>query len=710
MAQRAQNDTGLFWDRTMNRSRIMRPGDRDFTESKPRAPAVGKTRRPGAPRQVAGPRPLVLTRGASGWLPPTEMPIIRGQGIKRLSIDVETKDIDLNRLGPGVRRGAYIVGISIGIQDGPRYYFPMRHEAGGNMDADAVLAWARDELNGYEGELVGANSIYDLDFLAEEKITFPLVKLFHDVQVAEPIIDEWRKSYSLEAISQLHLGEGKKETRIRQIANDNGWWSENELKANLWRLPGTDVGEYAEGDADLPLRILPKQFELLEADEQMHIYDLERRLIPVILGMQRRGVRVDLNHAEHVRGVLGREVEKWRAEVKRLAGPAAELDQAESLAPALREAGVVVPLTKKSGAPSITKDLFQKNKGIPLIDAISAGRRVQTLKRTFLDGHVFKHNINGRIHCEFHQLKGERGGSLSRFSSSNPNLQNVPSRVNEDVDDRVDLGADDVVKAVRGIFLPDEGEDWWRADYSQIEYRFLAHFALGEGADEVRAKYNADPKTDYHKLCAEMLGADPEDKIKRKRIKSTNFAKGYGAGAVKLAETYGCSLDEAIRFIEEYDSKLPFAKYTYDKAQKWGDDHGRVVTILGRKQRFSLWEPAWNKDRDKNPPLPKDEALVAYSGQRIVRAMTHAALNRKLQGSNADIIKKAMVDGYEAGICDVIGAYLLTVHDELGNSVPKTDIGREAAAEMKHLMEIAIKIKVPVLVETDYGESWGATS
>jgi DNA polymerase-1 len=298
------------------------------------------------------------------------------------------------------------------------------------------------------------------------------------------------------------------------------------------------------------------------------------------------------------------------------------------------------------------------------------------------------------VHCEFTQLKGDDGGTIARIAARNPNLSNVPARDGE------------LAPLIRSIFLPDDGETWQCDDFSQIEYRLLAHFAVGRGSDEIRQRYNTNPKTDYHKLCAEWCGIDPEDKPRRKAVKGINFSKTYGARPPKLALLINCSLREAEDFFALYEEKLPFTVATADKAQQWAAKQGFVSTILGRRQRFSLWEPMNNYGDNKRPPLRRADALAAY-GSRIQLYKAYAALNRKLQGSNADIMKKTMVDAWEAGICKVLGPYLITIYDELDTTVPQTMAGGEAAAELTHLMENAVTLKVPVVVETARGENWG---
>ena len=653
-----------------------------------RVTGEGFDRRIATPRALVRPAALRPPMPHSDWRPPT-VPL-NLTGAKRIAIDIETCDPDLKKLGPGVRRGGYIVGLAIGIDGGPREYFPIRHEGGDNCDFD-VLGWWRDEAARFTGEVVGAKIDYDLDFLAEAGIIFPRVAAFHDILVAEPLLDEWRLSYALDALAKDYLGEGKQESLLAQACAAQGY---DDSKTSLWRLPARFVGPYAEADVDLPLRIFPLQQAKLKAEGLMPVYEIERRLILVLLAMRRRGVRVDIGKAEEVKERLAIERDACLVKLKHLAGPTAELRAPDSFAPALRERGLQFPVTPKSQKPSITKGWLEANTGDELVDTIRAGRRVDTILQTFIEGHVLGHAINGRIHAQFHQLKGDGGGTIARLSSSLPNLQNLPARDEE-------LGP-----LIRSIFIPEDGEEWRRQDASQIEFRYLTHFARGIGADEARRRYNEEPETDFHRMCGDFMHADATNSFIRKKVKGTNFCKIYGGGISKLAQVIGCSIAEAEAFNKAYDHALPFVETTYKSAMRWGERRGFVETILGRKQRFILWEPSGYRHETA---MRYDEAVAAY-GPNVRRAFVYAALNRKLQGSAADHCKKAMVDCWEAGLQNVLGAPLISVHDEYNLSVPRTTAGADAAQEAKRITEQCITLKVPMLVDDAGGESWGACS
>lgn len=666
------NDVGMLWDRTTKvlRQLIQRSSSPTF--------------RPQLPE--------------SNWLPPAEFPSLAG--VKRISFDLETRDEELFTKGPGVRRpDCYVVGWGVGTDDGRRWYFPTRHEGGGNLDEAVVLRWLREELNAFRGTVTGAKLDYDLDWAAEHGITFPLVEGFDDVQIAEPLLDEWRYEFSLNALALDYLKETKREELLLQAGAIYGWKDNTEIKRNLWRLPANLVGPYAEGDLDLPLRIFELQKPKLEAEGLSTIYSIERRLIPILVAMRRRGVRVDVARADEVRAGLVKKREEYIAEMRRLSSGKAELMIPDSFVPALKERGIVIPLTEKTKKPSITKALFEKYEGDELIDAIAAGRKINTVINTFLDGHILGHQINGRVHCEWKQLKDDGGGTISRIAAANPNLANVPARDEE------------LAPLVRGIFLPEDGEGWQSSDENQIEYRLGAHFGIGVNAEVVRQQYRNDPKTDFHKLTAVMCSIDPEDSRKRKRVKNINFAKGYGAQPPKLAMLMRCSINEAKDFIELYDTSIPFMKDSFEAAQRWASKQGYVTSILGRRQHFNLWVPKGSRGADGIRPLRRADAEAAY-GFRLERYKAYAAWNRKLQSSNADIMKKSIVDAKEAGLLEPasLGSPLITIYDELNVSVPPTRIGDEAGKELTRLMERVVELKVPIYVTSKRGANWGEVS
>lgn len=265
---------------------------------------------------------------------------------------------------------------------------------------------------------------------------------------------------------------------------------------------------------------------------------------------------------------------------------------------------------------------------------------------------------------------------------SQPNLQQVPAR-------HPMIGP-----AIRGLFLPEEGELWGSNDFSSQEPRLLVHYAALlnlPGAEAIVDAYKNDPKTDFHQMVADMAG------IERKQAKTVGLGLMYGMGKGKLADQLEMSSDEAGDLIQEFHKKVPFLRGTIDAVMRRIEhpaSGGSIRTLLGRKCRFPLWEPTtWGI----NKALPYEQAVVEY-GPRIKRAMTYKGLNRLIQGSAADQTKAAMLALHKAGF-----TMMLQVHDELAISVPN----REAAVEAAEIMCKAVDLEVPSRVDVEVGQSWG---
>lgn len=619
---------------------------------------------------------------------------------KLISLDVETSDPELKSKGPGVRRDGRLVGISIAVDEGPNFYLPFGHSTGNLYDREKVLAWARRELCRPNQPKVGANLLYDLDFLAEAgvNVTGP----FFDIQVAEPLLDENRDSFSLDTLAEHYLGERKKTDRLDDLVEARGL--KGDSRAHIAELPGDFVAEYAEADADLALRVFHAQRARLDEEGLGDLFALETGLVPLLLAMRRRGVRVDKARAEEVRDDLLARLDGAQARLNALAGFAVNVNAAASIKRGFEKFGLRPGKTAK-GSPSFTHEVLE-SVDHDFARAVLAARKIEKLVGTFVESAILGTLIGDRIHCQFNQLKSDDSGAVTgRFSSSNPNLQQIPSRDSE------------LAPLIRGLFVPEPGELWGRADYSQIEYRFLAHYGSGRGAEDVREAYRNDPKTDFHAVCAERAKTD------RKKAKNLNFAVVYGAGKKKVAAYLGITIAEAEAFLENYHGELPFIRETYRLAAARAERRGYIKTILGRRRRFVFWEAsdfAFSKKlgvaRSRAEIVDRIDAARAEAveaGERppksgVRRAFTYKALNALLQGSSADMTKKAMLDLWGSGVCSVLGPPLLTVHDELDFSVPNTKIGREAFGEAVQIMANTIKLKIPVYVDGGLGENWGA--
>ncbi|AZF88125.1 DNA polymerase A [Microcystis phage Me-ZS1] len=659
--------------------------------------SVGMFWEDGCSRGKKGERARILAAiPETGWTPPRDFPNLAAA--KVIAIDTETYDPELLDYGPGWARGrGHIVGISVAVDDGASWYFPMRHEVQSelNLDPDHVLAWARGTLAAKHQPKVGANLMYDVGWLRHEgvRVEGPLI----DVQYAEALLRE-RGDVDLDTLGYRYLKEGKVTNDLYEwCAKSYGGKVNGAQRANLYRAPPCLVGPYAEGDAAIPLRVIREQYVQLHREGLLELFDIECRLIPLLIEMREAGVSVDLNKAEQLRHVLGKRSAEELDKLKAMAGFAVDVNSSTSLGRAFDTLGIPYKRTAK-GKPSFTKDFLEALEH-PVGDVIRDIRKFDKLRSTFVESYILDSHVNGKVYGQFHPLRGDEGGTRSgRFSSSTPNLQNIPSRDKE------------LAPLVRGLFIPDHGHRCWRKyDYSQIEYRFLIHFAVGPLADEMRAYFNAHPDTDYHEMALDMVApyAGWDLSVKgarsayRKPIKNINFGLIYGMGIPKLTRSLGLTKKEGADLFAAYHKAVPFAKATMDACSEEAQNTGKIRTILGRISRFDLFEPMnWDDDR---PALPYHEAILHYGEVR--RAYTHKGLNRRLQGSAADLMKVAMLRCYEEGVFTETGVPRLTVHDELdfsdhGGSDP-------AFREMRRIMETALDLRIPVKADGEWGPDWG---
>src|SRR5512139_480901 len=622
----------------------------------------------------------------TGWEAPREFP--RLGAAKALTLDTETYDPELTKHGPGWARGkGHLVGIAVGTEDGGRWYFPMRHtiEKDTNLEPEHVLSWARDNLTDNRPK-VGANLTYDIGWLRQEGV---LVRgpLF-DVEFAEALLSEGA-TVNLDDLGERYLREGKRGQVLYEWCAAYYGGKENDgQRANIYRAPPRLVGPYAEGDVDLPFKVLDRQWPLLYQQGLLDLFSMENRLIYLIVEMRYAGVSIDVDKAEHLRERMLDDVMEFDEEIKRIVGFNVNVNAADSIARAFDSIGLPYGRTK-TGKPSFTK-AYLNNLDHPLAELIREKRARQKLIGTFIEGYLLNSHVDGKLYGSFNQLRSDEEGARSgRFSSSNPNLQNIPARSK--------LG-----REIRKCFVPDRDHLRWRKnDYSQIEYRGLAHYAVGPMSDEVRARYNNDPTTDFHIMMQDIIRTVAGLELERPLVKNINFGSVYGMGLPGLARYLNLPFKKAKALFAAIHKAAPFMRSTMDATMAEASQLGFITTIMGRRSRFDLWVPEQYSESAK--PLPYERAILTYLNPR--RAYVHKALNRRLQGSAADLIKMAMLRCWEDGIFSETGVPRLTVHDELDFSDPG---GKETAfAEVKRIMETAIPFNVPIKVGDEFGPSWG---
>ena len=583
----------------------------------------------------------------SEWVAPTTFPDLSMHD--RVAIDLETCDTELIKAGPGwpTQRG-YVIGIAVSA-NGFAGYYPIRHESG-NMDEKKVIKYVKSICEDGSIEKVFHNAQYDIGWLTT--LGIEVKGRIHDTMVAMALIDENRFSYTLNSIAGDYLGQYKNEIKLKEAAAAFGV----DPKSEMYKLPSQFVGEYAEADARLTLKLHEKLSWEIAKDNLETVYDMECKLINDILSMTQRGVRVDIPQSMRLIEQFKNKEKKLLKRVRDLTNLNVEIWSAASIAKAFDSLNLPYERTEKTSAPSFTK-LFLTDHPHELPRLITQARELNKLQGTFLHG-VLKYQKNGRIHAHINQIRSDSGGAISgRFSYNHPNLQQVPSR-------------GQFANSIRKLFIPEMGEYWLKADYSQQEPRLLTHFARlakQEGSEEVQEAYRKED-LDFHQQTADMAG------IGRKLAKTIGLGVIYGMGYNKLARELDMDPQEAKKMMNSFHDRVPFMKGMLEFVMNRANERGIIRTLMGRKCRFDLWEPVtWGVHKS----LPFNQAKTEH-GMAIKRAYTYKALNRLIQGSAADQTKKAMVDIYEQlGIVP-----LIQVHDELDCSVKN----EKEAKDIKEIM------------------------
>ena len=743
------------------------------------------------------------------WTLPTELPSL--QDAKIIAIDLETQDPDLKKYGPGwANDNGQIVGISIATDTGIAEYYPIAHDPGENLDKKTVIAWLKKELE-TDIPKVFANNYYDCGWLSAYGI-WPGGP-WYDIQIAAPLLDEHKLSYSLDNLGLEYCNERKDESGLEAAAALMGI-APKDIKAKLYLMNSKDVAKYAIQDAVLTLKVWNVLEPMIREEGLWPVFELETELSPVLIKMRHKGVRInaekrdalikELTKREEIAKttiaeICGRDVDVWsakdiadayiqqghdfyytKASVKKALDRVFELSEKQIIdlngntvdwLKTMNESPVpqhelasyayiksldLVELFKQElefqyknrTAPVLnaktTKTILEKNNNLadieefnrwmtrqflnflnPSITAkyldlqedeisqqIKIARKWNRAVSAFLNNSFTDMVQNGRIHCCYHQLKRDEGGTITgRFSCANPNLQQVPVRDPE-------IGI-----LIRSLFEAEPGKIWGSFDYKAQEPRLLIHYCkMAEdmgmisttSANALAAQYNIDPMTDSHQATADLITnmkgniLGPTNKIRRQAAKTINLGKAYVMGLKKLALNLGISEEEAKPIVEAYDQGVPHVKAFQKYAAKQAEIRGFVKSILGRKLHFPLWEPKlpFGDTRLVKPEtyqhakaLQHDPSNELWYNRLIRRAATYKAINSIIQGSAADMTKKAMVELYKRGYVPAI-----QVHDEL-NFTDLTSM--DQVAEIKKIMEEAIPLCIPVVCEAGTGTNWG---
>ena len=628
------------------------------------------------------------------WICPDNFPSLKGYS--HVAIDLETKDPELKSMGSGAVRGqGNIVGIAVAV-DGWSAYYPIAHEGGGNIDKDKVMSWIKEVCAAPNTKLFH-NAMYDVCWLraAGIKINGEIV----DTMVMTSLIDENRLWYSLNSVAFDYLGKTKNEAALNEAAQSWGI----DPKSEMYKLPAMYVGSYAEKDAELTLELFKVLSKEIENQKLIKILKLETDLFPCLIDMKFKGVRVDVEKARLLKQKLTSQEKDLLLKVKQETGIDPQIWAAKSIATVFDKLGLHYERTEKSLAPSFTKNFLQEHRH-PIVQMIAKAREINKAHTTFIDT-ILRFEHKGRIHADINPIRSDQGGTVTgRFSYANPNLQQIPARNKE-------LGP-----LIRSLFIPEEGHKWGCFDYSQQEPRLVVHYAAieepicnDEAVENIVDRFKNN-NVDFHQTVADMAG------ISRSQAKTINLGLFYGMGKAKLQAELGLSTKaEAENLFNQYHDNVPFVKELMGHTLRLANSNGYIKTLLGRKCRFDKWEIDEFRMGVMSTPMTKEEAtqkfidnwLAKYpeadveklkANPKIKRCFTYKALNKLIQGSAADMTKKAMLDLYKEGIVPHI-----QIHDELDISV----IDDDQAKKIVKIMENAVPLEIPNKVDYESGETWG---
>jgi DNA polymerase-1 len=573
-----------------------------------------------------------------------------------IAFDTETTSLDYME--------ARIVGLSFAVEPGEAAYVPIGHDYPGappQLDADLVLESLRPLLEDPGRAKTGHNLKYDMSVLANHEIALAGVR--HDSMLQSYVVDSTATRHDMDSVALRYLG--VETIHYEDVAGKGA----KQLTFN--QVPLEQAAPYAAEDADIALRLQHKLWSRLEPQPGLRtLYEtIEIPLVPVLSRIERTGVLVDAVLLKAHGEELGRRMMALEQQAHEAAGRPFNLASPKQLQQILfEEQGLPVLRKTPKGAPSTAEGVLQELAHDYALPAhVLTYRALSKLKSTYTDKLPAQINRRtGRVHTSYHQAVASTG----RLSSSDPNLQNIPVRTEEG-------------RRIRQAFIAPSGYRILAADYSQIELRIMAHLSRDQGLLEAFAS-----GIDIHRAtAAEVFGTVPDavDGEQRRRAKAINFGLIYGMSAFGLARQLGITRSEAQQYVDLYFDRYPGVRAFMDKTRDQARESGFVETVFGR--RLYLRE------------INSRNAMRRQAAERT-------AINAPMQGTAADIIKRAMivVDGWlrEAGL-DV--RMIMQVHDELVFEIAHADV-EPAYAGIRDRMETAADLRVPLVVDVGTGDNW----
>jgi len=572
------------------------------------------------------------------------------------AFDTETTSLDYMQ--------AKIVGVSFSVEPGEAAYLPLAHEYAGaptQLDRDEALAALRPLLEDEHRAKLGHHLKYDAHVLANHGIA--LAGMRFDSMLESYVWDSVATRHDMDSVARKYLGI---ETIHYEDVTGKG------AKAIAFsEVPLERAAEYAAEDADVTLQLHQCLWPKISAVPALkRLYEeIEQPLVPVLLRMERTGVLVDRARLVAQSGELAHRLAELTAQAHAEAGAPFNIDSPKQLQQVLFEQ-LKLPVLRKTpkGQPSTAEDVLEELSGdYPLPRTVLEYRALAKLKSTYTEKLPELINAEtGRIHTSYHQAVAQTG----RLSSTDPNLQNIPVRTPEG-------------RRIRQAFIAPEGQVLLAADYSQIELRIMAHLSGDEGLLSAFAA-----ERDVHQATAAEVFATPLEAVtpeQRRLAKTINFGLIYGMSAFGLARQLGIERGAAQRYVERYFERYPGVRRFMDDTRQQAREQGYVETVFGRRLYL--------------PDIRSGNTQVRQYAER-------SAINAPMQGTAADIIKRAMiaVDAWcraHPGQARLI----MQVHDELVLEVAPAHLHAVRDA-VRHCMSSAASLRVPLSVEIGSGANW----
>jgi len=578
------------------------------------------------------------------------------RGAELFAFDTETTSLNYMQ--------AELVGVSFAVTPGEAAYVPLAHSYPGappQLDRDHVLEALRPLLEDAERAKVGQNLKYDASVLARYGIT--LRGIAFDTMLESYVLDSTATRHDMDSLALKYLGRAT--THFEDVAGKGA------RQITFDQVGIEEAAPYAAEDADVTLALHEVLWPKLQAESSLErvFTEIERPLVPVLSRMERTGALIDEDRLWEQSRELGQRLQALEEEAHNLAGQVFNLGSPKQLGEVLFER-LELPILKKTpkGAPSTAEEVLQELAlDYPLPRVILEHRGLAKLKGTYTDKLPGLINPDtGRIHTSYHQAVTATG----RLSSSDPNLQNIPIRTEEG-------------RKIRQAFVAPDGYRIVAADYSQIELRIMAHLSQDRGLLEAfRDNLDVHSATAAEVFSVELDAVSAEQ---RRKAKAINFGLIYGMSAFGLARQLHLDRGEAQRYIDVYFERYPGVRDYMDRTRALAHEQGYVETLFGRR----LYLPEIN-----------------VRNKMRQQAAERTAINAPMQGSAADIIKKAMLSVDQWLIGDSVDArMIMQVHDELVLEVAEKQLDA-VCDELVARMSGAAELAVPLLVEAGRGANW----